>query len=596
MLEIYRKFLEILTSREKRQGLLVVLVVTLMAVLEVGGVASVMPFLSLLGDPDAVNSNDFLRALFEGLGFKSRHNFLIFLGLGAFSVVLFSSFFKVFSLYVMQRFVQMRRHSIGERLLESYLRQPYSSFLDRNSGDMAKNILSEVDQLIGQALQPGIQVVAYSVVAAAILLLLVAMDPWLAIGIGSLIGGLYALIYGLVRGVLGRMGQERVEANRQRFTTAGEALGGIKAIKLLGKESAYVARFRTASVRFSRHIATTATLGQAPKFIIEAVAIGGVLALAVVLLATRGGVGQAMPILGLYAFAGYKLLPAVQSIFAGVSRLRFGGAVVNHIHKDMVEQKASEEILNQPPTPLKPAREIKLEGVTYTYPNAPAPALKTVNLSIPVGTTVGLVGGTGAGKTTVVDILLGLLRPTRGNLTVDGMAVTERKLRAWQQALGYVPQEIFLSDASVAQNIAFGLRVEEIDHEAVERAARMAQVHDFIVTQLPEGYETVVGERGVRLSGGQRQRIGIARALFHDPEVLVFDEATSALDNLTEQAVMDAVDNLHEQKTIILVAHRLSTVESCDSIFLFEDGEVVARGTYQGLLEKSLKFRQMAAT
>lgn len=592
----YRKALELLTPREKRRGVLVLVIVTIMAVLEMAGVASVMPFLSVLGNPEAVESNEVLAWLYAALGFESRQNFLIFLGAGAFALVLFSGFFRIFTQYVMNRYIQMRRHSIAERLLETYLRQPYAFFLDRNSGDMARGILSEVDQLVSNVFQPGIQAAAYVVVAAAILALLLVMDPMLSLGVAAFIGGLYILIYGGLRGLLGRIGRERADANRERFVTAGEALGGIKAIKLLGREHAYLSRFRPASARLSRHMATNQTLGQAPKFLIEAVAIGGVLALAVVLMITRGNVGEILPVLGLYAFAGYKLLPAAQNIYKGVAKLRFGGSAVEDVHRDLHQRTALAEIHRQPPAALAPQREIRLEDVGFTYPNASKPALEGLVMAVPVETTVGLVGGTGAGKTTLVDIILGLLRPTEGQLTVDGIKVTDDNLRAWQQALGYVPQEIFLSDATVAENIALGVPKEEIDLEAVERSARMAQVHDFITGELPNGYETEVGERGVRLSGGQRQRIGIARALYHDPEVLVFDEATSALDNVTERAVMEAVNDLHEQKTIILIAHRLSTVENCDRIYLLEEGQVSGSGTYQELLQENLSFQAMAAS
>ncbi|MFA9462549.1 ABC transporter ATP-binding protein [Thiohalorhabdus methylotrophus] len=596
MLAVYRKVLELLTPREKRQGILVLGVVTGMAVLEVAGVASVMPFLSVMANPKAIDTNEALAWLFSVLGYESRERFLVFLGVGAFFLVFFSGMFRIFAHYVMNRYIQMRRHSISKRLLETYLRQSYAFFLDRNSGDMAKGILSEVDQLIANVFQPGILAMAYAVVAIAILLLLLAMDPLLSLGVAAFIGGLYALIYSAVRGFLERIGSERAEANRKRFTTAGEVLGGIKVIKLLGRESAYLTRFSPVSAQFSRNMATNDTLGQAPKFLIEAVAIGGILALAVVLMATRDDIGEVFPILGLYAFAGYKLLPAAQNIYNGIAKLRFGAAAVETVHQDLQQRTFLASIRRQSQNPLTPKREVRLENISFTYSNGPGYALKGINLTIPVETTVGLVGGTGAGKTTLVDIVLGLLRPTEGQVVIDGTPVTDENLGAWQQALGYVPQEIFLSDATILENIAFGVSREEIDWEAVERSARMAQVHEFITQELPQGYKTEVGERGVRLSGGQRQRIGIARALYHDPEVLVLDEATSALDNVTERAVMEAVHNLHEQKTVILIAHRLSTVQNCDLIYLLEEGQVAGRGTYQNLLQENLSFRAMVTS
>ncbi|WP_290785745.1 ABC transporter ATP-binding protein [Halomonas sp.] len=592
MINTYRKVLALLCRREKRRGALVLGMVIVMAVLETVGVASVMPFLSVLGNPEVVHTNPVLATAYETLGFESTDAFLMALGALAFGLILFSAAFRIITHYVMNRYIEMRRHSIGECLLETYLRQPYSYFLNRHSGDMAKSILSEVDQLILNVFRPGIIAVAYTVVAVALVLLLVVIEPLLALTVAAVIGGLYALIYGVVRGLLGRIGRDRANANQERFATAGEALGGIKPIKLLGREHAYLSRFRPASVRFSRHQATNQTLGEVPKFLIEAIAVGGVLALAIFLMATRDGVGDMLPVLGLYAFAGYKLLPAVQHIYNGLTKLRFGTAAVDDIHDDLKTRIALAEIHREAPQALSPRREIRLNLIHYTYPGAQAPALADIDLTIPVGHSIGLVGGTGAGKTTLVDLILGLLRPTQGQLEVDGQPITDANLRGWQQALGYVPQEIFLTDATVAENIALGIPPEQIDLAAVERSARMAQVHDFIVNDLLQGYDTPVGERGVRLSGGQRQRLGIARALYGDPEVLVFDEATSALDNATEAAVMEAIEALSQQKTVILIAHRLSTVRHCDQVVRLEKGVVAARGTFQDLESREPSFQK----
>ncbi|MBK1735808.1 ABC transporter ATP-binding protein [Halorhodospira abdelmalekii] len=574
--------------------------VVVMALLETAGVASVMPFLSVLGNPEVVETNPVLNQLYVGLGFESVDTFLMALGAGAFALILFSAAFRAVTIYAMNRWAMMRMHSLSERLLETYLRQPYAYFLNRHSGDMSKSILTEAGQVVQQAIKPGLDAIAYGVVLIAIVVLLVVIDPVLAAGVAAVLGGMYALIYLTIRGFLDRIGRDRVRANKERFQAAGEGLGGIKDIKLLGREHAYLSRFRGPSTRFAKHQATSQTLSQVPKFLIEAVAFGGIIALTLVLMATHGGatgggLGEVLPVLGLYAFAGYRMLPAAQHVYQGVAKLRFGGGAVDSIYDDLHRRQALAEIRKQPPAPLVPQQAVALDNVHYTYPNAPAPALQGIDLQIPVGSSVGLVGSTGAGKTTLVDVILGLLRPTEGAITVDGEPVTDTNLRAWQQALGYVPQEIFLTDASVAENIALGVPPERIDHEQVERCARMAQLHDFVVHEMPQQYETIVGERGVRLSGGQRQRIGIARALYHDPIVLVFDEATSALDNVTEKAVMEAIDALHHQKTIILIAHRLSTVRNCDQVVLLEKGQITAAGEFEELQGQSDRFRAMAA-
>jgi ABC-type multidrug transport system fused ATPase/permease subunit len=593
-LSSYQKAFALLTPHEKRQAAVVLVIVVLMALLETAGVASILPFLAVLGNPRVVETHPVLSAFYTMLHFESVDRFLMALGIAVFGATILSAGFRIFTTYVMNRFINMRRHSLAERLLETYLRQPYAFFLDRHNSDLAKSILSETDQVAMYVFQPGVQVIAYSVVVLTLVALLLIVNPWLALGAGAIIGGMYTLIFLGVRGVLNRIGRDRIAANRERFVTAGEALGGIKGIKLLGQEYAYLSRFRPASIRFARHHATNATLAEIPKYLIEAVGIGAILLLTLVLMVTTDGVGAVLPLLGLYVFAGYKLIPAAQRIYNGVARLQFGAAAVEEVCADLGDRSTLSEIHHTTRQTLNPVRDIRLDGLSFTYPNAAKPALHAINLTIPVGAAVGLVGGTGAGKTTLVDIVLGLLWPTEGVILVDGVPVTGANLRNWQNALGYVPQEIFLTDTSVMENIALGAQPDDIDREAVARCARLAQVHDFIMHGLPRQYETLVGERGVRLSGGQRQRIGIARALYHNPSVLVFDEATSALDTLTERAVMEAVNALSQQKTVILVTHRLSTVRACDRIFLLEGGRLVGQGSYDELVRHNERFRAMA--
>ncbi len=576
-----KKVFFLLSRKEKRRGAMVLALVVVMAALETAGVASVMPFLSVLANPELVEENPALRAVYDRLGFRSVDSFLFALGAASFALIIFSAAFRTLTHYAMNRFIEMRRHSIGERLLETYLRQPYAYFLNRHSGDMAKSILSEVDQLVQNVFRPGITMLAYIVVTLGIITLLVAVNPVLATVVAALVGGMYAAVFVAIRGSLTRVGRDRVRANQERFEAAGEALGGIKDIKLLGREHAYLRRFREPSIRQARSQATNRTLSEVPKYAIEAVAVGGVIGLTLFLLATEGGaheeaVGGVLPMLGLYAFAGYRLLPAAQKIYAGAARLRFGGSTINAAYEDLRERSRLAEIHKTPPERLSTRETVSLQNVSYRYPNAHRDALKNITIDIPVGTSLGIIGTTGAGKTTLVDLLLGLLRPTRGDIAVDGRPITDENLRQWQQTLGYVPQDIFLTDSSVSENIALGVPPAQIDHDQVVKCATMAQVHQFIERDMPKGYDTVVGERGVRLSGGQRQRIGIARALYHEPEVLVFDEATSSLDVDTEREVMASIDGLSQQKTIIMIAHRLTTVSRCNQIVRLEGGRVTS--------------------
>jgi len=565
----------------------------LMAFLETIGIASIMPFLAVLADPTVVESNRVLSRVYKRLDLGSTRDFLVLLGFSFFGIMLLSTAFRTLTHYAMNRFVEMRRHSIGLRLFETYLRQPYTFFLGRQSYDMTKNILSEVDQLIENVFRPLIRTASFGIIAVFIVTLLLIANTEVAFILLFVMGGLYLLIYSLFRKLLLRLGSERAEANVGRFKTAGEALAGIKTVKLLGLERGYLARFTGASRRLSRHIALHKTISQAPKYLVEMVAMGGILALTLSMLLTTGELEQVLPLIGLYSLAGYKLLPALQQLYSGATQLRFASAAVDQIEEDLRQRPILTRLPAEAPPALVPTESIALRGVSFCYPGGRAPALFDISITIPVGTSVGIVGGTGAGKTTVMDLILGLIEPSDGQIAIDSVQLDQGNRRAWQKAIGYVPQDIFLTDSTVAENIAFGLCPSEIDRERVEAAARTAQIHDFIVSSLPNGYATMIGERGIRLSGGQRQRLGIARALYDDPPVILFDEATSALDTLTEKALMNEIAGLNVGKTIIVIAHRLTTVRDCDCIFLFDKGRLQAQGSYDSLAKTSTLFRDM---
>ena len=307
-------------------------------------------------------------------------------------------------------------------------------------------------------------------------------------------------------------------------------------------------------------------------------------------LSESGSFNNALPIVSLYVYAAYRLMPALQQIYSSFTAIVFALPAIDKLHDDFKNLKAINRNQDQGVLPIN--ETITLKNIYYNYPNASKTALKNISINISAKTTVGLVGATGSGKTTTVDIILGLLEAKKGTLEVDGKIITQQNSRSWQRSIGYVPQHIFLSDDTVAANIAFGINSKEINQEAIKKASQIANLHEFVMEELPKQYNTTIGEHGVRLSGGQRQRIGIARALYHSPQVLILDEATSALDNLTEKAVMEAVNNLSKDITIILIAHRLSTVKKCDQIFLLEKGELKNYGTFEELININENFRK----
>ena len=517
MIDLFRNLRDLLDGRERRNALLLLGMLLVTGLVEAIGVASIMPFMAVLSNPELIQTNPYLSATYKGLGFSSVSAFLIFLAAAAFIVVVGRIAVSALTSYATARYGEMRSFTLSTRLLESYMRRPYSWFLNRHTADMGKAVLHEVDQVIKGNLMCALNLLSQGAVAACLIALIVMVRPLVAVTATVVLGGAYSLIYFSLRRYLSTIGRERFRANQQRYQTVTEALAGIKEIKVGGLEHAYLRRFSAAAYRFSSVKAMNTVVNQMPRHFLEALAIGGILTVTLVLLATeRGEFSRMFPVLVLYTFAGLRLLPAVQNIYANLASLRFGGAALDALHADLEDTVATKArivagtVTSNKPLPL--CRRLELRNVTYTYPNAESPALLNLSLTIPARATIGFVGSTGAGKTTVVDVILGLLEPQQGKVVVDGVRLTPENNRRWQQTIGYVPQHIFLADETVAANIAFGVPPDKIDMQAVEQAARVAELHDFVIRDLPQGYQTTVGERGVRLSGGQRQRMGIARA------------------------------------------------------------------------------------
>nr|WP_258570876.1 ABC transporter ATP-binding protein [Flavimaribacter sediminis] len=562
-------------------------------------VGSVLPFLSVLAEPERIETVPALSWIYKTFGFTSEYGFLVGLGLTALGVIILTSVIQIVKTWALARFAMMRIHSISYRLMAAYLRQPYEFFLNRHSGEMGTRILAETQQLVAQFLRPAAEAVAAVFTIIAIVALLLWVEPLVAFVVFVTLGSIYALIYWLSRRALKHLGGVRAMANSERFRLANEALAGIKDIKLLGREGTYVERYKAPSYRMARAVTRVQVVSLVPKFALEAIAFGGIIMLCLVLmnpqsLASGASLGGILPLLGLFAFAGQRLMPELQKLYQSLAQLQAGAAAVDVVHNDFLIRANEAVIPNSIPAGLGLTNRLALEEVSYHYPDAAHAGVRNISLQILAGEKIGVVGATGAGKTTLADLILGLLAPKTGCLVVDSVPVTESNLRCWQQSVGYVPQDIFLTDASVAENVALGVPTEDIDETRVEKATRIAQLHGFIKSELPNGYATLIGERGIRLSGGQRQRIGIARALYHDADLIVFDEATSALDNLTEREVMLAIEALPSEKTVVIIAHRLSTVRHCDRIVVLEKGQVVGCDNWEALMAENRAFQRIA--
>jgi len=572
-----------------------------MAGLEVVSVASIMPFLSVAADPASVQENVYLSWVYETLGFTDTNSFLIALGLAALVAMVVSNAFIIFTTWALYRYAWDRNHTLSYRLLKSYLNRPYEYFLTRNSSELGKNILEEVKEVVNEMLVQALKGGSKAVVALFIIGFLVFIDPQVALIVALVLGAAYGSIYVAIKGRLDIYGEKRVALNSQRYQVVSEAFGGIKEVKLSGKESAFLDQYKDPSKWYSRLQARYRVLKLAPRYLLEVVAFGGIILIAVYLIAVQDSVQQVIPMLGLYAFAGYRLMPALQKGFTGIASIRFNIAALNAVRDGLKNTPVSPKLRYErngkeagASKTIALEDQLILDNVSFAYPDAEEPAIKNLSLEIPAHTTVGFVGKTGSGKTTAVDLILGLLHPQQGTISVDGVSLREENLRSWKENIGYVPQHIYLSDDTIVHNIAFGVPEDEIDIDAVKDAARRAHIFDFVDGKLPNKWDALVGERGVKLSGGQQQRIGIARALYHNPSVLVFDEATSALDQATEASVMEAIYELEGDHTTIMIAHRLSTVKRADNIVMLERGRKVGEGSYDELSDRNSQFKEMA--
>lgn len=599
---VVRKLIAHLSRRERWQLYFLLVVMIVVAAVEVIGIASILPFMAVVTNPEVIHTNPRLNEVYGLLGFQSEQTFLTFLGFMVLGLLVFSNLIKAFGYWFTLRYNSLLNYALARRLLASYMARPYSFFLNRNTAELGKNVLTEANNVIIQVVSPLTDIISSSLVTLTIIVLLIVVNPAIALSIAAVLGGAYGTVYLLAHHKLTEIGQQQVELNFRKYKLAGEALSGIKDLKVLSREETFLGRFATYARCHATNIVRLGLIAEMPKYAFEIVAFGGILLVVLYLLGSGKQAEQLVPLLALYAFAGYRLMPALQRLFSAVTTLQHGVAALDVLHLDLTGEAG---VPCEPEARFAAAAEVaalpfrerlQLRNISFRYEGAPSPSVRNIDLEIESNTTVGLVGPTGCGKTTLVDLILGLLSPSKGKLLVDGVEITADNLAAWQKNMGYVPQHIYISDDTITRNIAFGVPDNEIDFDAVRHAAQTANLAQFVETELPRGFDTEIGEHGVRLSGGQRQRIGIARALYRDPSILVMDEATSALDGNTEENVMHAVHNLSRKKTIILIAHRLTTVRECNVIFFLEQGSIKAKGCYDDLMQESSWFRTAAGS
>lgn len=581
-----------LPGRRRGQFLLLLGLMLVSALAEVVSIGAILPFLAVLTAPERV-FNYPLAASVAGYFGITRPGQLVLPFTAVFAAVALGA--GLIRIIVLWASTKLTASSGSELSIEVYRRtlyQPYQVHISRNSSDVINGITNKVNGVVFGIILPLLALVSSALALLAITAALLAIDPLVASLAAAGFGAVYVFITLGYRRRLHRNSARIVTEQTQVLKALQEGLGGIRDVLLDGTQPVYCEVYRKADLPFRRAQGDNSFVGQGPRYAIEAVGMVLITALAFLLSRKAGGIAGALPMLGALALGAQRLLPALQQIYNAWTSIAGNQVQLADVLEILASPLPTEA--NEPaPLPLDFKKEISFEAVRFRYgPDGPW-ILDKLDFTIPKGARVGFVGTTGSGKSTTIDLLMSLLTPAEGRLLVDGTPVDKAKVRAWQRAIAHVPQAIYLADTTLAENIAFGVPPELIDPDRVKQAARQAQIAEFIESK-PEGYGARVGERGVQLSGGQRQRIGIARALYKRASVLVFDEATSALDSATEQAVMEAIEGVNRDVTILIIAHRVTTLKRCDFILQLEGGRVTAQGTYDQLLEASPVFRKAA--
>lgn len=519
-------------------------------------VASLLPFLGAIVDAESVKASGHLSWAYDALGFTSRRDFVIALGFASLTLLLVGNTLQALVRWRTSCFTADVNERLGRRLLSTYLHAPYEFHLSRNATDLARSVLDEVQHVTNDYIFPLLYLISRAALVLLLITMLIVVDPWMALLAGVTLGGAYALTLRILKARIHRAGRIRVEANEARYKSASEALAAIREVKLYEREEGHLDRFSAHTKRYARAQVTQDAIGQLPKSAIEVIAFGSVIVLALVALGSSRTPGATITLLGLFAFAGYRLVPALQGCYQSLTAVRFRRTAVQNLCRELlttpVEATSPKDAA---PVPLV-RHSIGLRGITFRYPTRREPVLKDFSMEIPVGSSLAIVGPTGSGKSTALDLLFGLLRPQEGAIVVDGVPLTAEQIPAWRKQVAYVSQHPVLIDATVRANIAFGVPPAEVDEARVRHCAQRASIARFIEHELPDRYDTIVGDKGVRLSGGQRQRIAIARALYARRAILGLDEASSALDERTERAVMGGLMAHSAGLTIILITHR----------------------------------------
>lgn len=595
MFSSLKTLFNLLTLAQKRKLILFQGLVVFMATLEVISLTVIFPFMSILTDIDLLYGSGWEAELFRFSGINEPKYFIVFLGLGILSLIIISTITLVYTNKKLAKFGAKLGVDLSLRLYEYYLRQSWLFHASGNSSQLIKQLSTEAVRVADGVIQPILQLNSRLIIILFISISIFIFDPVVAISMLAVLGTAYLVIFKVVKSQLKRNGEVTSRVTAERFKLMNESFGGIRDLILLGRAENYIKGFKRSGDELANAKSSNVILAVIPRYILELVAFGALISLIVIMVLLNGiDASSVLATITFFAFAAMKLLPSMQQAYQYASNVKSHLPAFNEMQGDLEASMNIAQDYDESNNNTKNwSSSIQLRDVSFKYPCNSKYALENINITIKKYQTIGIVGSSGSGKSTVLDLILGLLKPLKGTLQVDSIDINKTNLRSWQNNIGYVPQSIFLSDGSVAENIAFGIKKENIEMNRVKQAIKMAHLEE-LVKNLEHGVDTTVGERGVQLSGGQRQRIGIARALYHDTSLLVFDEATSALDGISENNIMQTIRKLQGSNTIIMIAHRLKTVQDCDVVYFMDNGQIIDKGSYQDLINKNKKFREMA--
>lgn len=574
-----KKIYKLFDSDQKKKLPLLFLLILSAALFETIGVAALMPFIAVLAKEDALKTNSWLLLICNFLNFKNHKDFTLFLAFIFLLSLTLSIILKTFLNYFKTNFTLMCEYSIGKQLFNGYIKKPYIWFLDRNSSDISKTILSEASLVTGHAIIPAINLVTQTFISGFLVILLFFVSWKVAISACLLLLLTYGFTTWVVKEYARKIGNARFAANKERFLIVNESFKAIKTVKVFGLESRQVKKFLKPANTFSKNLAHSAFIVQFPHNLAELIVFSGIVIVLMVCVSTYGSLGSAIPTISVFALAVYRLMPAIQQLYGSYMQIKTIKPSLEQLNKEILQslkdrEKAQKLARKNIKAKIYFEKFLNLNKITYSYPNSKSLVLKEVDLRVLKGKLIGIMGPSGGGKTTLIDIILGILEPTSGKICVDGKTISSQNVDTWRSKIGYAPQSTFIADSSVAENVGYGENKSTVNLKEVVQACKFACIHDFITKKLPNGYDTKIGEDGVKLSGGQRQRIGIARALYRNPEILILDEATSALDMANENKIIKEIKKMTLKKTIIMISHREASLRRCDQIFLLKNGKI----------------------